>query len=299
MKLTKALSLAIVRLNQPVITLYQFAVILDQLYETKQFRGENIQGLQRDSANSRALSSNLDTLVNEGILDPYRGFPQKSVFSVLGKSEAPASEVACSVDPFCYLSHLSAMEHHGLTNRMPSQLFVSSPGKDLWKKYSQEKMRKDLGDRLELYLSNHLPLLTKIRLERIAKTFVHRHSSIHLGAFKLIKNKPLRVSTIGRTFLDMLKNPELCGGIDHVLEVYEEYASTYLKLITDEISANGAPIDKVRAGYILEERLGLQHPAITDWASYAQRGGSRKLDPSGEYIPQFSERWCLSINVFT
>lgn len=38
-----------------------------------------------------------------------------------------AEEVVCSVDPFCYVSHLSAMEYHGLTNRMPTLLFISSP----------------------------------------------------------------------------------------------------------------------------------------------------------------------------
>ena len=68
--------------------------------------------------------------------------------------------------------------------------------------------------------------------------------------------------------------------------------------ITDEITQHGQPIDKVRAGYILEERLALSNEVIDSWAQYAQRGGSRKLDATAEYIPQWSDKWCLSINTF-
>jgi predicted transcriptional regulator of viral defense system len=298
MKLTKAISLKIIELNQPVITLYQFSVILHQLYLSKSYRGEKIQAIKKDAANLQTLSDALDSLMDDGILDPYRGSPKKSVFSILGRSETDPGEVACSVDPFCYISHLSAMEHHGLTNRMPSKLFISSPGKGLWTNYANERMRKEVGKSLDVYLANSLPKLTKIKMNKIGRTIVHRHNSIHLGAYKNVKGKCLRISTIGRTFLDMLRNPELCGGIIHVLDVYEEHAETYLKLIVDEVENNGSPIDKVRAGYILDERLGLQHPSIDGWVLLAQRGGSRKLDPSGEYIPEFSEKWCLSINVF-
>lgn len=296
--LKKALSLAISRLHQPVITLYQFATVLNQLYATAKFQGEEIAGITRTTANTQSLGKQLNQLLEDGILHPLKGFPEKSVFSVFGKDEALASEIACSVDPFCYLSHLSAMEHHGLTNRTPSKLFISSPGRDHWREYAQKKMQKDLADRFDLYHEHNLPTLTKIRMEKIGKRIVNRHNSIHLGAYKNVKNKPLRVSTIGRTFFDMIRNPELCGGIHHVLEVYEEKAATYFRLIVDEISANGGSIDKVRAGYILNERLGLEFSDMNEWLTHAKRGGSRKLDPANEYMPVFSEKWCLSINTF-
>ena len=69
----------------------------------------------------------------------------------------------------------------------------------------------------------------------------------------------------------MLRNPELCGGINHVLKTYDEYAKTYLRLITDEIDSLGKPIDKVRAGYIISERLGIDNEIVNNWAKYAQR----------------------------
>ncbi len=54
----------------------------------------------------------------------------------------------------------------------------------------------------------------------------------------------------------------------------------------------------MRAGYILDERLNIKNDRIEAWTKYAQRGGSRKLDPSSDYIPEWSEKWCISINIF-
>ena len=110
----------------------------------------------------------------------------------------------------------------------------------------------------------------------------------------------LRVSSIGRTFLDMLRRPDLCGGIHNCLDVFQQHGPQYLKLIIDEITQHGNSIEKVRAGYILEEYCNIKNHvldnALEEWVKHAQRGGSRKLDPNNEYWPFFSEKWCLSIN---
>jgi predicted transcriptional regulator of viral defense system len=107
----------------------------------------------------------------------------------------------------------------------------------------------------------------------------------------------LRVATLGRVFLDMLREPRLCGGIQHVVDIYRQEASRHLKLIVDEVDRHGQPIDKVRAGFVLAEVCRLQSPVIDGWDRFAQRGGSRKLDAESEYAPIYSERWQLSINV--
>jgi predicted transcriptional regulator of viral defense system len=122
--------------------------------------------------------------------------------------------------------------------------------------------------------------------------------SKHLGAFKNVRDRTMRIATIGRTFLDMLTRPEKCGGINHVLSVYEEFGVQYLPLIVDELEAHGAPIDKVRAGYIFNEVLNINDNAtIESWVSLAQRGGSRKLDSSEEYLPKWPDKWKISINI--
>ncbi|MCE2975615.1 MAG: hypothetical protein LW851_04790, partial [Pseudanabaena sp. CoA8_M7] len=202
--------------------------------------------------------------------------------------------------PFCYMSHLSAMSYHGLTDRIPKKLFISSPPNDTWRSLAKEKMQKDLGDSFESYCEHGLPKLVRpTNMNKIDKTDLYCLNSMRLGAYKNVRGRSLRVSTIGRTFLDMLRNPELCGGINHILDVFDEYGEKYLRLITDDIDKNGEPIDKVRAGYILNERLGINNNEIINgWSSLAQRGGSRKLDSSSEYSPKWSDKWKISLNIF-
>ena len=97
----------------------------------------------------------------------------------------------------------------------------------------------------------------------------------------------------------MLREPTLCGGMQHVIDVYNQYAKQYFRLIVDELDSHGNGIEKVRAGYILEEHCKIHDPRIDTWHKFAQRGGSRKLDPTGEYSETFSERWSLSLNLPT
>jgi len=189
------------------------------------------------------------------------------------------------------------MAHHGLTERIPSALFVSSPDAKAWKQFAVERMEKDLKQDYAIYQSNGLPILLRLKMDKIGRRDVHRFASSHLGAYVIVKGKTLRVSSLGRTFLDMLRNPELCGGMRHVMEVFEEQGTQYLPLIVKEIDLHGAKIDKVRAGYILEERMKLKDVTVESWAAFAQRGGSRKLDASAEYMPTWSDKWCLSLNL--
>jgi predicted transcriptional regulator of viral defense system len=83
----------------------------------------------------------------------------------------------------------------------------------------------------------------------------------------------------------------------HVLAVFDVSAQNHLSNIVDEVERNGTPIEKVRAGYILEERCKITDPIFNEWVKHVTRGGSRKLDPQAEYSPRYSAKWSLSINV--
>jgi len=297
MKLIKALTLSLGEMGKPVVTQYQLGLLIHHLYRNKRYKSEAIPSLVKECAERHEFNHCLNQLLLQGILAHYKGMPN-SVYSLLGIDHYPAEEVACTVDPFCYISHLSAMAHHGLTNRQPSRLFLSSPDASDWKSYAYKVMQKDLGDDLESYINNGLPTLSRAEFTKIGRMEVNRFTSKHLGAYKNISGKSLRVSTVGRTFLDCLRSPQLCGGLNHVLEVFEEHANTYLRLITDEVDLHGAPIDKVRAGYILQERLGIENEVIEGWVQFAQRGGSRKLDATAEYAHKWSDKWCLSLNIY-
>lgn len=296
MEVNTALTLELGSLNHSVVTHYQLGVILFKLYQTKSYQGQPLTRIEKGIPASLDLKRLTDQLIRNGVLQVYSGFSGK-VFKLLGK-QPTALEVACTLDPFAYMSHLSAMEYHGLTKRLPSTLLLSSPAPIEWQKFAQERMKKDLGkDGLKAYQTAKLPTLIRPRFEKIERQAVKFYSSLHLGAFLVIRDRAYRVSTVGRTFLDMLREPDLCGGIYHVLEVFEAHAPTYLRLITDEIEQHGTKIDQARAGYILDERCGLKSPTLDRWQAAVERGGSRKLYAKGEYSSRFSEKWCLSLNI--
>lgn len=231
------------------------------------------------------------------IFSPLSLGGEAKAYSLLGHSTASAQQIACALDPFAYVSHLSAMEYHGLTDRFPKILYLTRPLAGDWRLQAEEKMRRDLGDRYDEYLVSRLPKLARPKFSKISQVNLHFQERSQLGAFKHVSGSNLRVATIGRVFLEMTREPQLCGGIQHVIDIFTNNAKQYLRLIVDEYERHGKAIDKVRAGYLLTEVCGLSNPIVDTWAQFAQRGGSRKLDPEVEYAAEFSERWKLSINV--
>ncbi|MGQ0503236.1 MAG: type IV toxin-antitoxin system AbiEi family antitoxin domain-containing protein [Panacagrimonas sp.] len=239
----------------------------------------------------------VEALESVRLLKPIKPLKETRGFLLFGRLAASVAEIACSIDPFAYVSHLSAMEHHGLTDRFPKLLYLCTPKATEWRLQARLRMEKDLAGRLADYEQSGLPRLMRPRLTRLGSVVVQIHERSHLGAFRTVADSPLRVATMGRVFLDMLREPQLCGGIQHVLDVYREHAPRYLRLIVSEIDQHGNSIDKVRAGYVLGEVCKVSDPAIDHWESFAQRGGSRRLDADSDYSSHYSERWKLSINV--
>lgn len=296
MTFSKALSLSLGELTEPVVTRYRLGLQVHRLYRNKNFQGETLERLTKEFATMAEYYTSLGNLEDSGVLRQHPAFPRR-VYRLLGRKAVEVEEVACSVDPFCYLSHFSAMNYHGLTDRLPVKLYLSSPASQQWKEEALSRMKKDLKEDFADYRAREMPLMERFKMEKIGRTEIKRFNSKHWGAYKNVRGKMMRVSTIGRTFLDMVRTPELCGGIRHVLESYQEHAGRYVKLIVDEVELHGAPIDKVRVGYILDEVMKIPDERIERWVSYAQRGGSRKLDASAEFMPEYSEKWSLSLNL--
>lgn len=291
--ISKAFPLSLRDLNQLVFTKYHFGLSLFRLYRNKKYKNYRLR--INEYPDRDKLNRFIKEILSAGIVKQLSSVPQCYVF--IGVGNLRTEEIICSADPFAFISHLSAMAYHGLTYRMPTTMFISSPPQKKWKEFAVKRMKKNLGENFEIYIKNNLPPLQKIPFNKIGKQKINCYSSIHSGAFKIIKDENIRVSTIGRTFLEMLQRPDLCGGIYHVIETFEEQAEQYLNLIINEIQVHGKPIDKIRAGYILEDRCRLKHENINEWLKFVSRGGSRKLDPAQDYSSEYSERWCLSLNI--
>lgn len=295
LSLSQATSLALSNLKFRVVTAYQLGRVIFDLYRAGGIDGKRLE-VRKPLPERRHFLEIRRFLTDHAVIQRVRSFPEGAVYTLLGGADVSAHELLCAVDPFAYLSHLSAMAIHGLTDRIPQMIFASSPAARQWRDFAQEQMHKDLGEELQLYMDAEFPPLRRSRFEKILGQPVHLAQSSHLGAFKKLEPHGVRVSTLGRTFLDMLREADLCGGIQHVMDTYEAHAAMYLTLIIAEVEQHGTAIDKVRAGYVLEERCGLSDPVFAHWQQHATRGGSRKLVPNQPYSSTYSEKWCLSLN---
>ena len=282
-------------LKQPAVLQYQLALIVYRTYKTKSFKGVPVR-VSKDHPLPQDINRVRHALMSKGVLAEARNMG-RNVFLIDRDRRATPGEVICSLDPFAHLSHLSAMAHYGLTERIPKVTFITSPAPERWRDMALQKMQKDLGDDFGEYRSLQLPLLQRVALPSTGQLMTSRYATRDPGHFKIIADGPLRVSTLGRTYLDMLRKPGLCGGMRHVIEIFQEHASLHMTLIVKEIEAHGTAIEKVRAGYLLETYCNVDRNITEPWLAFAQRGGSRRLDPEAEYLSDHSERWCLSINV--
>ncbi len=217
---------------------------------------------------------------------------------VVARPPEDDAELACALDPTCYASHQSAMVYHGLTDQFPIVTTMSAQSKNDWSVYVEERMKRDLGAHLDRYGAEFLPQMQRVRV----KSKKNRSNVVYFQpkltpSYVLLRDGRLRVSSIGRTFLEMLRQPDLCGGMSHVVACFRESAARYVDLVYTEVDRFGAPIDKVRAGYLLESVVGINDKRLDNWVQYAARGGSRKIDPAAPYAPEYSVRWSLSLNL--
>jgi len=222
--------------------------------------------------------------------------PEGRAMLLIGQRDPDPFVMLCAVDPFGYVSHLSAMEYHRLTDRLSKTIYFTTPPSPEWNQLAADRMRKDLGDDVDAYLEAGFPTLRRLVLKRLDRRSIEYHHRRTAGGYRLAEHGDVRVSSIGRTWLDMLQEPDRCGGLQHVLAVSRTHAKEHLPLILAELDRHGTEIDRARAGYILEDIANLHDPGLDAWQQRVQRGGSRKLYARADYAPRYSERWSLSLN---
>jgi hypothetical protein len=125
MEIIKAFSLSLGEIEQPIITRYQMGLILHGLYKDKTYKGELLGKVKKDYAERGDLTRLESQLKSNGVLAEVSTVIQvQNIFSLIGRKVASEGDAICSIDLFAYVSHLSAMEYHGLTDRIPSKLFI-------------------------------------------------------------------------------------------------------------------------------------------------------------------------------
>jgi predicted transcriptional regulator of viral defense system len=292
-----ALTLLLNRGSLAAVSQYDIGILLFRLYTDKTFDGNELKGITKPVPDRSTIKRNCNTLYGNGIFEIEHNLPRNTFLVSSAKYKDPA-DIVCSLDPFCYVSHLSALEYHGLTDVMTKTLFVTTLPANEWTERALQRMKRDLRENFDAYIDAELPKLQRHTIKSLGKTHVNKVMSKTAGSYINVNDRSMRVSSIARTFLDSLRRPDLCGGINQVIDAFEDHAKPFLSLILDEIDNHADPLEKVRAGYILEERCGIKdNSRINAWAAFAQRGGSRRLDPNESYWPEFSEKWMISLNV--
>lgn len=199
--------------------------------------------------------------------------------------------VVQEADPWCDLSHLTALAHHQLTDRIPSAIhathFVARP-----------RNRIPLGTQPEDWAEVALPrgarVAVAVQTPVIWTTCGGDEDFGHEVAMR--GGAATYMTDLERTLLDALRRPQRCGGMMVVLRAWG-LARPLMRVdrLVDYTDQVGAAILRQRVGFLLES-LGLRHARFEAWRQKLQRGGSVRLFAEEPYSPIFSERWNLSLN---
>lgn len=270
------------------LELYEF---LQYIHETRFFQGQRIKGFRTDSNLKKKLSEATDYLISSGLVQK----PYEKYFVIANKTPSDL-EIVCSLYNIGYVTYLSAMRFYNLTNRIPKRIDYTAPTRQLWReKQSRLLSASSINDNKLEKNSTFVPPYPSERI-KIKGGYLNVHSRTHLYPH-MNKGQGIRVIAIGDLFLEMVRSPDLCGGFQHVLEIYEDMAEALLYEIIESVTLYGNAIDKSRIGFILESHLGLQDSIITEWKNHSKtRGGSRKMISNEPYSDLYSEDWCISLN---
>jgi predicted transcriptional regulator of viral defense system len=279
----------------PIVTTYEINLEIIRAH----FAHSHLSGkknIKKSLSNSADFNKVVRLLEQKLGLLPDRDF-SSGVYRIHDTPDGSPEELCCAVDPFCYLSHLSALEWRGFTNRRPAHLILTTPDAASWRRLATQKVAHDLEF---LPAEENWSVALRLPRYRLPVKVRGRATRVHVSKFHapgvLMRSPNARISAIGQTFVETLLEPAECGGMPHVVEIWLDHAEQYLDEIIAAVNRTDSPLAKVRAGYLIEERLGKSDPRIQEWTRFAQRGGSRKLDPSKPYRPKYSEKWQLSIN---
>ena len=270
--------------GRPVISNYDLFRFVKRMYAGAQ--GQKLY-LRRSAATVDNYRIRKTNLLLANVIQRDRDY--YNLFRVQSLPDWAADDIVCLVDQFCYISHLSVMQRWGLTDRLSATLMITRPDRRTIASKLNEIMRRD-GETL-------FPRQNIVHPDTVRQRPVRVLETRKVGAAIRERSGLARVATIGQTFLDTLQKPALCGGMAHVLDVWQNNAGDYLEEIIEAVDGSTSLIVKCRAGYILEEYLGFQDSRIDAWKAFRQRGGSRKLDPDRAFVPEYSEAWMISLNV--
>src|SRR5580658_5359401 len=184
-RLSDACSDMLAQSKQPVITRYELLLLIAQIARKGSYRGASVYALKPELTETDYRRV-VDQLVTEHILTRDPDFPV-TVYAVNSLAVSSSADVCCLADPYCYVSHLSAMERYSLTSRIPDALMLTRPTPALWSKLAEQTVAKDAAE-----LGDSVSRFRDLRLR-------------HYGFPDTVRKRPVMVhttKTLGRSVRD-------------------------------------------------------------------------------------------------
>lgn len=257
-----------------------------------------------------------DYLIDEKILIGFNHNTRGYTYFIK-KGSKPTSEMAVSaIYPLGFLSHLTAMNLYGVGNTQTSGIYFTCPARKDWKNLCLKNIKQRFKNlTISDSISNEYIEINGLILstQSILDPYPHQNILEEAGSTKaliIINRKVLvesewwnhcHIQNIVDLYLDMLRAPHYCGGISHVLNIYQDSLlkdKDLLQELLNTLTKTGSIIDRARFGYIFDKILGITVPELNNWKieQKEKRGSSRKLFSNFDFDEFFDDEWNLSIN---
>ena len=217
---------------------------------------------------------------NDWIVSLRRGLYAVSS-TVPGVAAVHEYEVAMALVQPAAVSHWSAMNHHGMTEQIPRDVFVLTTTDTS----VPRKRTSDSADGKSGYpVDGTVYRFVQVRPER------------YFGVERIwMGDARVWITDLERTLLDGLAMPQHCGGLGEVIHAFGEAVERLdVEKIVGYSQRLGLAVAK-RAGWVLE-RQGCESPQIDELAALPIKG-YRKLDPTGPRRGTYNNRWMLQENL--
>ena len=171
------------------------------------------------------------------------------------------------VEPY-YIGYWSALNYHGLSEQVPSVIFVVS-----------SKRRKD-----------RTILDTRFRFITIKKSKIFELIEV------TISNSTVKISDVEKTIADCLDHPEYCGGLEEIAKaLFFDHRELDMEKIIKNAEKMGNKTIIKRLGYLLDLFNYHEYEHLFKDVTITQ--GYPKLDPKLLKKGTYNDRWKLQINL--
>lgn len=300
-------------LSDWVLNEYPFSVIngeeiakqIFRLYKSKSYGIDKIARIRSDEPRLSVYHSLVLSLTRAGVISEIEGFhsassstyPFNGSYIIKSKPEYSAPDAACVIYPYAHLAYLSAMERHGLTLKNPQVIYLGMPARETWKTKAKANLNIDFDYSINFSEVNFMPKYPSKNI--IFGMSVIPVSEKDQSGIIRVTNSPVMITSPARTFVDMTRKPDFCGGADDAVESFLENAKPFRKQIIKYTNDYGGKIDKARVGFLLDSVMGISDPIIDSWQKEAvlSRGSSKVLIPGAPFSEHYSPEWSLSLNL--